>query len=36
MARVARARIADRNTRPAEAQRLQAIADLADRPAPAS
>jgi aminoglycoside phosphotransferase (APT) family kinase protein len=36
MARVARARIADRNTRPAEAQRLQAIADLADRPTPAS
>ena len=33
MARVARARIADRNTRPAEAQRLQAIADRAERPA---
>jgi len=36
MARVARARIADRNTRPAEAQRLQTIADLAERPARAS
>jgi aminoglycoside phosphotransferase (APT) family kinase protein len=36
MARVAPARIADRNTRPAQAQRLQAIADLAGRPAPAS
>ncbi len=36
MARVARARIADRNTRPAEAQSLQAIADLAARPTPAS
>ncbi len=36
LARVARARIADRNTRPAEAQRLQAIADRAGRPAPAS
>ena len=36
LARVARARIADRNTRPAEAQRLQAIADLAGRPTPAS
>ena len=36
MARVARARIADRNTRPAEAQRLQAIADLAGRPTSAS
>jgi hypothetical protein len=36
MARVARARIADRNTRPAEAQRLQAIADRAERPTPAS
>jgi hypothetical protein len=33
---VARARIADRNTRPAEAQRLQTIADLAERPARAS
>jgi hypothetical protein len=36
MARVARARIADRNTRPAEAQRLQAIADRAGRPTSAS
>ncbi len=36
MAKVARARIADRNTRAAEAQRLQAIADRAERPAPAS
>ena len=32
MARVARARMADRNVRPSEAQRLQAIADLAGRP----
>lgn len=31
MARVARARMADRNVRPAEAQRLQALADLAER-----
>jgi aminoglycoside phosphotransferase (APT) family kinase protein len=36
MARVARARIAGRNTRPAETQRLQAIADRAERPTPAS
>jgi aminoglycoside phosphotransferase (APT) family kinase protein len=36
LARVARARIADRNTRPAEAQCLQAIADRAGRPTPAS
>jgi hypothetical protein len=31
LARVARARMADRNIRPAEAQRLQAIADAAGR-----
>jgi hypothetical protein len=31
MARVARARMADPNIRPAEAQRLQAIADRASR-----
>jgi aminoglycoside phosphotransferase (APT) family kinase protein len=36
LARVARARIAGRNTRPAETQRLQAIADRAERPTPAS
>jgi aminoglycoside phosphotransferase (APT) family kinase protein len=35
LARVARARMTDRNTRPAELQRLQAIADLAERRTPA-